>query len=335
MPRVPSVSVLALAGVAALSGCDPVGVDGTDTVALTLRLQLAGGRDVGATPARVYVFSDSGAVPRGIAFPRDGEVCVLDTTPLTTCTLDVPRYSTITLIAAEPDPAVSVRFAALSAQDTVRDGRYVEFTGWTECPDRAERGLCVIEPSGDFTIEANFQMMQQVTIYQTGVALMDYITIAAAPTLKVPAQNDNILDLAGCRRVLNPPAVPCDAVRIVDDEPWHRFTAWVPRQTIVGMFPIGGAQTEFIRWDGACIPSSLYHLGVCSLITPDASGPPILLTARFDWWDCPSGPSDRDLGGCTQRLPPDPFATVQIPQVNAGLSLAAGLAGRRGPTWRQ
>jgi hypothetical protein len=85
----------------------------------------------------------------------------------------------------------------LTTQDTVRDGRFVEFTGWTECPDRTERGLCDIRPQGDIAIEANFRLLQQVSVYQTGAARMDYVTIAAAPTLKVPAQNDNILNLAG------------------------------------------------------------------------------------------------------------------------------------------
>lgn len=326
--------MLVTALAALLAACEPVGVDGAETVSLTLRLQLAGGWDIGPTPGRVYVFADSEAVPRGIAFPQDAEVCALDTTPLTTCTFDVPRYGTITLIAAEPDPAVSVRFAAMSAQDTLRDGRYVEFTGWTECPDRTERGLCAIEPSGDFTIEANFQLLQQVTIYQTGAARMDYITFAAGPTLRVPAQSDNILDLVGCRRLFNPPAAPCDSVRVVGDEPWHRFTAWVSRQTIVGMFPFGGVETEFVRWDGPCIPSGAFHAGVCSLISPSVSGPPIILTARFDWWDCPKGPSDRDTGGCIRRLPPEPSTRMAALELVGGSALATGLgppATRRRP----
>jgi hypothetical protein len=249
----------------------------------------------------VYVFVDSAPLPRAAAFPEDGEACILATTPVTTCTFTVAGSGFISLVAAEPDPAVSVRFAPQSPQDTVRDGRYVEFTGWTECPDRTERGLCAVRASRDITIEANFQLMQQVTVYQTGAARMDYITSAAGPTLKVPAQGYNILDLAGCRRVLNPPAAPCDSLRLVGDSPYHRFTAFVPRKTIVGMFPVAGLQTEFVRWDGSCILSGLYGGGVCSLISPDTSGAPILLTVRYTWWECGDGPSDRDKGGCELR----------------------------------
>jgi len=294
-----------LLGAAVLQACEPTGVGDVQTVELTLRLQLAGGRNVGSSPVRVHVYTDSSPVPRAGAFPEDGEVCVLSATPVTICTLTVPRLWPVSLVVAEPDPAVFVRFSAESPQDTVRDGRFVEFTGWTECADRAERGLCVIRPSLDVTIEANFQLMQQVSVYQTGAARMDYITIAAAPTLKVPAQGYNILDLAGCRRLLNPTAAaaPCDSVRLVGDAAFHRFTAYVPRQTIVGMFPVGGSDTEFVRWDGFCIPSDVHGEGVCSLISPDSSGAPILLTARYTWWDCAGGPSDWNRGGCVLRAP--------------------------------
>src|SRR5688572_9313017 len=211
--RIPSI--LVILATAALVACEPTGVDEEDTVELTLRVRLAGGRDMGPTPGRVYVFfseDDQPPVARAFAFPDlAAEVCVLATTPVTTCSIAVPRYTMISLVAAEPDPAVVVRFAPESPDDTLRDGRYVEFTGWTECPDRAERGLCVLPASRDVMIEGNFQLLQQVSVYQTGVALMDYVAYSAAPTLKVPAENDNILDMAGCRSVrLNPVnGAPC------------------------------------------------------------------------------------------------------------------------------
>jgi hypothetical protein len=145
--------------IAALIACEPTGVDQVETVELTLHLQLASGYDIGPTPGRVYVYTDSQPVPRAFAFPEwAAEVCVLARTPVTTCIVNVPRFGPVSLIAAEPDPAVFVTFAPKSPQDTARDGRYVEFTGWTECPDRAERGLCVIRPSNSLTIEGNFQL---------------------------------------------------------------------------------------------------------------------------------------------------------------------------------
>ena len=109
-------------------------------------------------------------------------MCTLATTPVTTCTFDVPRFQPVTLVATEPDPAVSVRFAAQAASDTDRDGRYVEFIGWNQCPEAVERGLCVLRPPAATEIVARFQLMQQVTVYQVGVARMDYVTISAAPT---------------------------------------------------------------------------------------------------------------------------------------------------------
>ena len=112
--------------------CAPTGVDNADLVEVTVRLKLAGDRDVGATPGRVWVFIDSQPVARALAFPDFGEPCVLATTPVSTCTFSAPRSSYVSLLASEPDPAVVVRYALKSPQDTVRDGRYVEFTGWTD-----------------------------------------------------------------------------------------------------------------------------------------------------------------------------------------------------------
>lgn len=282
---------------ALLTACEPTGVS-TETVDLTLRLRLAGDRDVGSTPARVWVFVDTARVPRAFAFPQFAEPCLLDKTPVTTCTFAVRRFAHVSLIVSEPDPAVFVRFEPGSDQDTVRDGRFVEFTGWTECPDQAERGHCLVRPRAAITIEGNFQLLQQVTVYQTGVARLDYRMFSAAPTLKVPAQNDNILDLVGCVRQVLPPTPACDSIRLVADAPFHRFTAYVSRQTIVGMFTHPGADTELVGWDGDCIQSGIYGPGTCSLISPSVSGAPIRITAKYTWWLCPTGISDRNSGGC-------------------------------------
>ena len=285
-----------------LLACEPT-VSDEETVELTLRVKLAGGRNLGSTPGRVWAFMDSAPVARAFAFPEAGEACVLDRTPETTCTFQVPRFRYVSLIATEPDPAVVVRFAPKSPDDTVRDGRFVEFTGWTDCPDRPERGVCVIRLRNSTTIEANFQPMQQVTVYQTGAARMHYRMYAAGPTLKVPASNGNILDEAGCRRSVADSwvmfNVPCDSIRMVGDVPYHRFTAYVSRKTTVGMFPGAGLETEFQSWAGDCILSGIYWPGVCSFISPDTSGAPILLTARYSWWQCGSAVTDRNSPGCT------------------------------------
>src|SRR5688572_8390198 len=208
--------------------CEPF-TDGDETIEVTLRLKLAQGYDVGPTPGKVFIYSDTMEVFRGHAFPENAEeVCVLATTPVTTCTISVPRWNKVSLVATEPDPSIVVSFAPRSDQDTVRDGRYVEFTGWTDCEERAERGLCVFVAQDDITIEGNFQLLQQVIIYQTGAARMHYRMYSAGPTLKVPAENYNILDYAGCHREfgVDPWSMfdqPCDSVRAVGDSPYHRF----------------------------------------------------------------------------------------------------------------
>jgi hypothetical protein len=279
--------------------CDPTGVNDAEPVELTLRLTLTGDRNVGRSPAGVFVYSDTGPVPRAYALPENGEPCFLTTTPVTVCTMSIPRFSYVSLVVHEPDPAVFVRFAPQSAQDTVRDGRFVEFLDWTACAKNTDRGVCEMRASRNLAVEANFQLMQQVSVYQVGAASMDYITIPEFPTLQVPPVNDNILDYAGCRRVLSG-GFPCDSVRAVGEIPHHRLTAFVPKKTIVGMFPMAGADTDFQGWVGDCILSGIYGGGVCSLISPDTSGAPIVLTARYSWWQCPNGPADRDWGGCAR-----------------------------------
>jgi hypothetical protein len=286
------VAASVLAAVAACSSAT-----GDEAHDVTVRLRLAGGRNIGSTLGKVYAYTGTQGIRRVAATPQAGSACTMSQTPETTCTVEILPGEVVTLIAVEPDPAVFVRLEPRSTQDTVPDPRYVEFREWTGCPSATEAGVCVIEPGDNTTIDATFQLMQQVTVYQTGAARMDWIVNTTGPMLKVPAESDNLLDLAGCRRVLNPPAAPCDSVRLIGDEPWHRFTAYVPGGSVVGMFPVDGAGTQFLGWDGDCTLSGTYGGGVCSLITPEVSGDPILLTLRYQWWDCGGVPSDADLVG--------------------------------------
>jgi hypothetical protein len=278
--------------------CSPAATEST-TMDLTVRIQLAGNQVVGSTPGRVYVFDELDAVPRHAAIPQGAKSCALTVTPVTTCTIPVTRGRTVTLIAVESSPAVFVRLAPADPADTVRDGQFVEFTGWSACSELLDRGTCVLAPNTT-SVDATYQLMNQVTVYQTGAASMDWVTIAEDPPLRIPPEADNILNQAGCRGRLNF-SEPCDQVRLIGAEPWHRFTAFVPRGAIVGMFPDDGAATTFLRWDGSCVLSGLYGGGVCSLIVPETSGDPIVLTLRYEWWDCPGGPRENDIGGCVLR----------------------------------
>jgi hypothetical protein len=300
MPSALARTVVAAAFLVVAACSSPAGNEST-TKDLTIRVVLEGNRDVGSTAARIYVFDELEAVPRHAAFTQGAKVCVLDMTPVTTCTIPVLQGRTVTLIAVESTPAVFVRLAPAAPSDTMRGGEFVEFTGWSACSELLDRGTCVLAPNAT-SVDATFQLMSQVTIYQTGAAAMDWVTIAEEEVLplRIPAVNDNILNQAGCRGRLNF-SPPCDEVRLIGGEPWHRFTAFVPRGTIVGMFPSDGAATTFQRWDGSCVPSGLYGEGVCSLIVPEVSGDPIVLTLRYEWWDCPGGPRDADAGGCVLR----------------------------------
>src|SRR5262245_17084308 len=110
------VSRLLILLAATALACEPLtGED--DTVEVTLRLKLQQGYDVGPTPGKVFIYSDTMAIFRALANPYGAvKVCSLAKTPVTTCTVSVPRFNKVSLVAVEPDPAIVVSVAPRSDQ---------------------------------------------------------------------------------------------------------------------------------------------------------------------------------------------------------------------------
>lgn len=294
-------ALLTLAGTAA---CEPPTEESESTVRLTLRIRLrAETQNIGPTAASVWIFAAEGIVPRGLSHPSFGIRCALSETPVTTCVEDVPRGQVITLLATEGDPAILANFGPVEDADTAHSGQYLEFDVFTGCEDEPEVGSCVVDSSGDVEVGAVFQYMTQVVVQQIGAARFDYLTFHPSPMLKVPAESHNILNSAGCSGVASEPARHCDSVRMVGSEPYRRIRAYVPRSTTFELRPGDGAQTSFIEWDYPC--GVVIEGSGCVLRTSatDTAGTPLRVTFKYEYWQCPSGPSDRDTGGCTLIRP--------------------------------
>lgn len=267
---------------------------------LTLRIRLHGDKSVGSTPARIYFYDAEAGVPRFAVIPQGARSCALTVTPETICHFTVQPGRVVTLIATESDPGVESRIALASPDDTVRSGGHIEFLGWSECQELLDRGACVLK-TGTRSVEATYQLMTQVVIYQTGVSYLDWLTFGGSPMLKVPPNPDNILDGLGCQSRLQFSG-PCDDLRFFDDEPRHRYTIHLSRGMVLGVFPFDAANAHFIRWDGDCLLSQAYPGGPCSIVAPDTAAlEPIVLTLRHEWWDCPEGPREQDIGFCILR----------------------------------
>src|SRR5690606_12216884 len=140
------------------------------------------------------------------------------------------------------------------------------------------RGTCVVDRSGDIQIDAEFQYLTPVVVYQIGAARFDYLAFHPIPMLKVPAQAENLLNAAGCRRMAQTPPVHGDTVHLVGAEPRRRFVAFVPRLTTFEFFPGDGFQTSFVDWMDPC--GTVFDESGCLIRTPadDTSGTPMRMT---------------------------------------------------------
>ncbi|HEX7122203.1 MAG TPA: hypothetical protein VF178_07510 [Gemmatimonadaceae bacterium] len=296
---------MAIAALLAATACESP-TDDDSTVRLTIRIRLrATTEDVGPAGGAVWIFaSENDPVFRAFAHPSFGISCPMTTTPVTVCEEEIPANGTYTFLATEPDPAIFGKFGPPEDADTLPRPEYVAFAQFTGCDEQPERGTCVVNPSGDVEIEAEFQYLTPVVVYQIGAARFDYLTFQPLPSLQVPARSVNLIDGAGCQGLLlQPTVIPCDTVHKVGAEPQRRILAFVPRLTTFVLRPFNGSQTNFVGWSIPC--GVIIEESGCFFRSPadDTSGTPVRVTLRYEYWDCPSGPSDRDLGGCTLVRP--------------------------------
>lgn len=294
-----TATLVATAAILVGSACESP-TDENSTVRLTIRMRLrASTQDVGPAGGAVWIFaSENDPVFRALAHPSFGISCPMTTTPVTVCEEEVPANATYSFLAAEPDPAIFGQFGPPEDADTLPRAQYVSFAQWKGCDAEPERGTCVVDRSGDIEIEAEFQYLTPVVVYQIGAARFDYLTFQPLPSLKVPAQAKNLIDGAGCHGLLQPVPLRCDTVHMVGAESRRRLVAFVPRLTTFELRPSGGFHTNFVDWSVPC--GIVLDESGCVIRTPaaDTSGTPVRMTFRYEYWDCPSGPSDRDLGGC-------------------------------------
>jgi hypothetical protein len=287
-----------------LAGCEPpTEEDGQVTVTLRMRLR-AETQDRGPAAGTVWIFAARQNVPRSQAHPSFGLACPFSTTPVTVCEQTVPRGLTLTLIAAEGDPAVFGEFGPPQDSDTAHLAQQVEFGGWAGCDQEPDRGICVVDSSGDVEVGVEYQYLTPVVVYQAGAASFDYLINVTLPTLKVPGQSDNLLNSAGCPGIAHEPPDPCGTVRAVGSQPHRLIRAYVPRAALMYFQPVGGIETNFIEWDFPC--GIIQYESGCIFRTAadDTAATPIRLTVKYEYWQCPEGPSDwSEFGRCTLVRP--------------------------------
>jgi hypothetical protein len=141
-------------------------------------------------------------------------------------------------------------------------------------------------------------------VYQAGAASFDYLINVTLPTLKVPGQSDNLLNSAGCPGIAHEPPDPCGTVRAVGSQPHRLIRAYVPRAALMYFQPVGGIETNFIEWDFPC--GIIQYESGCIFRTAadDTAATPIRLTVKYEYWQCPEGPSDwSEFGRCTHVRP--------------------------------
>lgn len=288
------------------AGCESATED-DPTVTLTVRMRLrAETKDVGPAAAAVWIFGsedDRQPIYRAVAYPAMGISCPMTTTPVTICEREVPRGFLLSLLAEESDPAISAQLGPPAESDTARNPQYVRFATFSGCDEEPERGTCVIDRRGDIEVDVEFQYLAPFVVYQVGTARFDYLAFHPAPSLRVPAQAENILNGTGCRGIIQEPIVHCDTVHQVGGDPVRRFIAWAPPSTTFELRPGDGAQTHFVAWDTPC--SEVIAGSGCMIRTSgtDTSGTATRVTFRYEYWDCPAGPRERDFGGCTLVRP--------------------------------
>jgi hypothetical protein len=295
-----------MAGVLACGAALPTD-DGSE-VTIRIEMHLAGETaDRPATAARILAYAGRDTLRRSLIAVKGGSLCSLEHTPDFSCEYTIPKGRSVTLIAAEGSGDVDGDLRSPGAADTAHSASFVQFVGYTSnCVSTGESGACAFVANDDITtVRAEFRYMTQVTVYQVGAAALDFYISAATPPLRLPGDGVINIDGVGCWFITQSPPGHCDNVHAIGADPVHRFTVRLPRNSVMLVLPGDGAQSFFRRWDGPCIPSAGGIDCLVSASSGDTAGTPIVLTLKYEYWQCPSGVSDHDdpPGTCTLVQP--------------------------------
>lgn len=299
------LAAIPLAGTLACGAATSPGAG--EQVTIRIQLHLDGETaDRPATLARILAYAGKDTLSRSLIALKGGSLCALDHTPDVTCEYPIPKGRSVTLIAAEGPGDVDGDLRAPDPADTAHSTTFVQFVGYSpNCVSTGESGACAFVANDDVTVRAEFRYMTQVVVYQIGAAALDFYLAAATPPLRLPGDGVIDIDGVGCSLIAESLPRHCDSVRMIGGDPVHRFTIRLPRNSMALVVPGDGAQTFFRGWDGPCLSSAGGIDCLVSTSSGDTAGTPIVLTLKYEYWQCPSGVSDHDdpPGSCTLVRP--------------------------------
>ena len=281
---------------------------GVEEVSVNVVMRVRGNHaNLGPIDAHVFVYASDFPVSRGAATVAGSQVCSFGTATSKSCSLKVPRGSVVTLLAAEGRPGIATTVHPEEPGDTTHSGQFVEFANWVNCTEEVEPGSCLLTANSDESVGAEFDVMTEIVVYQVGSARMDYLIAAPKPALRIPDEPVNALHGRGCALIQTHPfeLIGCTALVRAGSTPVRRLTAHVSRGSSMAMRTLPGEATTIKEWTPVCA----YHFysngcGIVLAVAPDSTAPVIRYTLWYDYWQCPTGPEDRDTGtGCVLVKP--------------------------------
>lgn len=250
------------------------------TVTITIRLNTTGG-----VAGQVYARAGAAAFNRSDMSPQYGACVGLTAGAPRTCQYLAKIGQTLTLIANDNLPTVSIGVNTLATDRP--DPRTVQsqFVSWSAPCTTPERGVCVLKVTGEQTVAAQYKGLSLTTLYFTGeplykitVAAPAELTIDATPT---PAQNKVVAtgDAGLGRCVGLDPGKQCVQIATPDNATIKLEALPVPLPAPSG----SPGPLNFISWGGAC--ASNVTNPVCNL----TSGTDQQVTMKWQHYRCQKG----------------------------------------------
>jgi hypothetical protein len=264
--------------------------------------------NLGPIDAHVFVYAGASPMDRGAATISGGQACSFGEVTSKSCSFTVPRGSIVTLLATEGRPNIVTTVRPEQPGDTTHTGQFLEFANWITCPNLVALGACVLSATTDQSVGVEYDLMAEIVVYQVGTARMDYLIASPRPALRIPSEPVNPLHGNGCRLIETHPfdLIGCTPLIKAGSTPVRRFTAFVSRGSSVAMRTLPGEATVLKEWTPEC--AFHFYSNGCGIVLnsqPDSTAEVLRFTLWYDYWQCSTGPEDRDIEGlnCTLVRP--------------------------------
>ncbi len=251
-------------------------------VAITLQLNAPAAN----RPGDVWLRAGASAFTRTDMRPNVDPVCSAAGPGNKSCTINVPRGQTVTLVANDSGAEVQFGSIAFNQRNADPRGPRSEFDGFgAPCTVTPSRGVCVLTANADQTVEVNYVALKWTRINFIGVVNWRF-TALAPPTLGLNNNTDNQVvivtpatpSVAEC--ATSTVGVPCYDF-ISSRRASFRFESLPP----IGPTPLGSSgPLRFIGFDNNCGSSS-----ACDIFGGTENE---VITMKWQYYLCNTGPSN-------------------------------------------